>query len=346
MKGILFVELLGGLGDTLIALPAIHALALCHPQAQVAVLTFAPGAELLESDPLVRHVYRAERGSAQHPGRPREALEALLAQERFDLIVSDTTYGGIDALLEASGVRVVANLWRQPPPNQLIEERFLEILSQEGLVAPWVLTMKARLALDAGDRLWAAASFPQARRRALLHPHTGMPIKAWPLERFLALGRTLRDELGLEIVVSQGVGGEGARARELVDALAGQATLLEAGSLRQFAAAAAHTDLVVGADTGPVRLAAATGALTVALFGPSWHGRYGLRPPNVNLQGYPECPERWVPDFSQQACWYAGHCPLGRWQSCMDDIAVGDVLEAAQRLLQKTAWWGKPLAGD
>ena len=41
---ILFVELLGGIGDVLIALPAIQALARSHPDAKLAVLTFAPGA--------------------------------------------------------------------------------------------------------------------------------------------------------------------------------------------------------------------------------------------------------------------------------------------------------------
>ncbi|HOG47074.1 MAG TPA: glycosyltransferase family 9 protein [Anaerolineae bacterium] len=346
MNSILFVELLGGVGDLVIALPAIHALALSHPQARVAVLTFAPGAELLAADPLVAQVYHAVRGDAAQPDRPRRALEALLAGEPFDLIVSDTTYSGIDALLEGSGARVVSNLWRSSPPGRLIELRFLDILAEEGLIAPWACALQGRLALDAGDRLWAAAQLPADRRRALLHPHVGMPIKRWPLERFVALGRALHDELGLEIVVSAGVGAEAAQARELVAALGPGATLLAPGTLRQFAAAAAHAGLVVGADTGPVRLAGAVGALTITLFGPSWHGRYGLRPPNVNLQGYPQCPERHVPDFTRQRCWYAGQCPLGHRPSCLEDIAVGDVIEAAQRLLEKTAWWGKPLAGN
>ncbi len=338
MRRILFVELIGGLGDLVIALPAIHALALSHPQARLAVLTFAPGAELLEADPLVQRVYRAERGE----GRPRQALEALLARESFDLIVSDTTYDGIDTLLEATGTRVVANLWRTPPPDQLVEERFLELLLREELIAPWALALKGRLALAAADRMWAASHFPLPERRALLYPHTGMPIKAWPAARWVALGRALHRELGLKVVVPAGVGAESERAREIVAAIGPGAVGLEAATLRQLAAAEAHAALVVGPDTGPVRLAGAVGTLAVTLFGPSWHGRYGQRPPNINLQGHPACPERWVPDFTRQRCWYAGLCPLGRWRSCLEDIAVGDVLEAAQSLLDREAWWGKP----
>lgn len=343
MNRILFIELLGGLGDLIIALPAIHALALSHPQAHLEVLTFAPGAELLEADPLVRRVYRAERGDAAHPERPRAALEALLLQERFDLIVSDTRYAGIAALLESTGTRVVSDLWRQPPGDQLIEERFLQILREEGLIEPWTLSLTARLSLDAGDRVWAASQFPRPARRALLHPHAGMPIKAWPAQRFVALGRVLRDSYGLEIVIPEGVGREVEVSHLIARALDDGVTLLPTGTLRQFAAAVAHTDLAIGPDTGPVRIASAVGVLTVTLFGPSWSGRYGQRPFHVNLQGFSACPLRVVADFTQQPCWYAGVCPIASWRSCLEDISVGDVLEACDGLLKRPTWWGKSL---
>ena len=354
MNKILFVELLGGLGDLVIALPAIHALALSHPQAQLTVLTFAPGSELLAADPLVQRVTTAERGSAADPDRPRQALEALLASESFDLVVSDTTYAGIDTLLESTGTRVVANLWRRPPPDQRIEERFLQILAGEGLIEPWAVDLKPRLALATSDRMWAAARFQRPGRRALLHPHAGMPIKTWPEERYIALGTILRDEFGLDILVSAGnTRAEMATARRLAHALGPDTEILPSISLGRFAAAMSYMDLVVGSDTGPVRAAAAAGALTVSLYGPTWHGRYGLQPPHANCQGYPECPLRDVADFTRQPCWYAGACPLSKenpapgfaqWRTCVEDISVGDVLEAAQPLLDMTVWWGKPLS--
>lgn len=51
IREILFVELLGSIGDVLIALRAIHALARSHPAAEITVLTLPPGGELLQSDP-------------------------------------------------------------------------------------------------------------------------------------------------------------------------------------------------------------------------------------------------------------------------------------------------------
>lgn len=343
MRRILFVELLGGIGDLVIALPAIHALGLSHPRARVTVLTFAPAAQLLESDPLVQQVRIAERGDAAHPERPREAVEALLAQERFDIIVTDTRYAGIDGLLAASGARVVTDLWRQPPPDQHIGRRFLEILHHEGLIEPWTARLRPRLALDASDRLWAISHLPMNTRNVLLHPHAGMPVKTWPERYVVSLAQALQEEMGLHVVIPEGSGAETAVAQRIAGALRLPATLLPQSSLRHYAAAAACCDLAIGADTGPLRIAAAAGALTVTLFGPSWHGRYGQPPPHENLQGCSTCHLRDVADFTRQPCWYAGTCPLGGWQSCLEDISVGDVLEAANRLLGLTAWWGRSL---
>ena len=74
------VELLGGLGDVLLVLPAVHALARSHPAAELTVLTFTPGDALLAHDPLVTRVV----GTGDHAdGAPRRAVEAELdAAER------------------------------------------------------------------------------------------------------------------------------------------------------------------------------------------------------------------------------------------------------------------------
>src|SRR5690242_4520109 len=115
---ILFIELLGGIGDVVIALPAIHALARSHPAAQVTVLTFAPGGELLETDPLIHRVIYARKGEV------RQTIDALLEQNRFDLIVSDTNYEGIADCIHQYQAQsthrpyIVTNLWRSPPDHE------------------------------------------------------------------------------------------------------------------------------------------------------------------------------------------------------------------------------------
>jgi ADP-heptose:LPS heptosyltransferase len=222
MQQILFVELLGGLGDVIIALPAIHALKRSHPGASLTVLTFAPGRELISSDPLIDRVLESHRGEAR------------------------------------------------------------------------------------------------------------LTLKRWPAENFVAVGKALQTRYGATILVAEGSDPE--LAETVVVTIAGNAQILPRRSLRQLAAILSEADLVIAADTGPARIAAALAVPTITLFGPSWHGRYGEPSPHVNLQSYPTCLERNIANFTEQACWYSGHCPL-EWNTCLEDIDPDKAIYVAISLL-------------
>ena len=320
------MELLGGLGDVLISLDAIQALARSYPGARLTVLTFPPGGTLLEGDDLIHEVVYAR------PGRAREAVEEQLARGGWDLVVSDTSYDGIDALIRGSEVpRMVTNLWRSPPPDERVGERFLKLLLSDGLIPPSSVTPPL-LRLPPGERASAAAMLAGlARPLVFLLPDAGMEVKRWPEGFWGALGRALSDHLDAGIVVP--VGSDEGQAGRVAKLCGG--TVLPRGTLGGLAASLSHADLAVGADTGPARIAAALGVPTVTLFGPSWHGRYGQPPPHVNLQGHPACPQRDVSDFTQQPCWYAGVCTLEErpWRTCLEDVPVEDVLSTALTML-------------
>ncbi|WP_088893647.1 glycosyltransferase family 9 protein [Leptolyngbya ohadii] len=324
---ILFIELLGGIGDLIIALPAIHALAKSHPAARMTVLTFAPGDQLLQTDPLIDEVVIAPRGEA------KATVDRLLSQESFDLIVTDTTYDGIaEAVQQAGAERVVTNLWRSPPENQLVSDRFLAILQREGLIQPEFAQRQAQIHVRASERIEAQQKLGAAYRPLVFFCiDAGMAIKRWADESFVQLGQALQQQYGASIQVV--VGADRETAVRIAKSLGGRVSLWERGSLRQLAAAFSFADLVIGADTGPVRIAAAMNAPTITLFGPSWHGRYGQPEPQVDLQGYPQCGDRRIHNFTEQDCWYSGSCPL-EWQTCLDEITPSQVLDAARSLLE------------
>lgn len=323
---ILFVELLGGIGDVLIALRAIHALAQTHPAAKITVLTLPPGGELLDSDPQITQVVYANRDN------PRKSVEVLLSCHTFDLIVSDTNYNGIDEVIQNSGAsRVVTNLWRQPPPEQQVGDRFLQILLAEGLIGADTISAALHLHLTTVEQRRAQEAFGNLRHPLVfLCPDAGMQIKRWSTANFVTLGQALR-QYDPTVVVP--VGSDFEQAASIVSGIGSGAQILPRGTLRDLAAAIACADLMVAADTGPARIAAALNVPTVSLFGPSWHGRYGQPSPHVNLQGYPECSERNISNFTKQRCWY-GVCPLEQsWQTCVDTISPTDVLAAAEQFL-------------
>lgn len=313
---ILFVDLLGGLGDLVMALPAVHALHRRHPGARLRVLTHAPGDELLRHDPAVTDVVRAERG------RERAAVLAELDRWRPDLAVTTTRYDGIADAIADLVPRSVTNLWRDPPPDEPVGARYLRILAEEDVIAPRDVDLLPTIVLtDAeradGERLLGP---PDGHRPVVLVPSSGMAVKEWPHWRQLATALA-----GRAFVVGE---------QHVVDAWrGGPARLLPPLPLRGlaalFAVAGRRGGVVVGPDTGPMRIAAAVGARTVGIFGPTAAARYGLGPPGVDLQGLPGCPHRRPTAITEQVCWWEARCPLSAvGPACMADVAPTAVLDA------------------
>jgi ADP-heptose:LPS heptosyltransferase len=287
-------------------LPSIHALARRHPGAQLRVLTHAPGSVLLAADPAVAEVRTAEKG------RERATVVAELERRRPDLVVSTTRYDGIPEEIERRVPRSVTDLWRRPPPGELVSRRYLRILAEacvaEGPYEP------PRIHLAAAERgagvRRLAGLVPGSAAPVVLVPDAGMAVKVWPhRRRFVA---DLRAASVPALVLGQDVPPLDLRA---VAAL--------------FAAVGQRGGVVVGADTGPLRVAAAVGARTVALFGPTAATRYGLDPPSLDLQGLPGCPHRRPTAITEQVCWWDARCPLAAdGPACMADLASTRVVTA------------------
>lgn len=315
-RDILVIDLLGGLGDLCMVLPAVHALRRRHGDAALRVLTHAPGAELLTSDPAVTEVRRAQKH------HERAAVVAELDRRRPDLVVSTTRYDGIPGEIEARGMRSVTDLWRGPPADERVAQRYVAILAAEGLIdgryRPPSIHL-GRSELDAGERALAAVTPSGAP--VVLVPGAGMAVKRWPHWRALAAALTGAGTTALVVA------GDGPVPRWVGE----WATPLPSTDLRALAAvfaAVGHRDgAVVGPDTGPVRVAAAVGARTVGLFGPTLASRYGIGPPGLDLQGLPGCPHRLPTAIAEQVCWWEARCPLSAaGPACMADIGPDAVL--------------------
>ena len=81
--------------------------------------------------------------------------------------------------------------------------------------------------------------------------------------------------------------------------------------------------LVIAGDTGPLHIAAAMGAPLVGLYGPTWPERNGpWHPDEVVISRAGEC-----------VCHHKRRCLRGA--PCIDDITIGEVIEAAERRLAR-----------
>ncbi len=155
-------------------------------------------------------------------------------------------------------------------------------------------------------------------------------MKEWPAERFAQVGDALVREAGAGVLIT-GAQSDISQAWK-VAALMHEEALVVAGrtTLGQLAALLAESDLVIGADSGPLHLAVAVGTPSIHLFGPSdpdLFGPWSVRPAEhvVIRTDWPCAPCRRL-DFSPR------ELPAHR---CLEAISAEAVLRAAEDLLQR-----------
>ena len=156
------------------------------------------------------------------------------------------------------------------------------------------------------DRAVADRLLPAGRRYIVLAPTANWLPKIWPAERFVAAFRALSEGDAVPVVLAGPGETERAMAAPLLAALPGAIDLVGRLSLPEIAACLSRVSLFIGNDSGLMHLAAAAGAPTLGLFGPTSAAEYG-------------------PAGAHARAVIAGG---GR----MEDIAVAQVVEAAARL--------------
>ena len=112
----------------------------------------------------------------------------------------------------------------------------------------------------------------------VVNPVARWTTKLWPERNFAELADRLIREKNAKIIFTGG--GEDRAVNDRILSMMGEKAENWAGetTLKELAALASLSDLFVTTDTGPMHLAAASGARVVALFGPTapWRtGPYG-----------------------------------------------------------------------
>ncbi len=108
---------------------------------------------------------------------------------------------------------------------------------------------------------------------AILNPGAGWGAKQWPAERYGEVARRLAAELGTGTLINYGPGEESLawKVQEVSGGVAHPITC----SISELIALTRGARLFIGADTGPLHLAAALGVPVVAIFGPTDPARNG-----------------------------------------------------------------------
>ena len=271
-------------GDLIMATPALRAIRLRFPGAELSIMARGAVAEVCAGVPGLARVIRYEPHAAHRTLAARRELARELRRERFDLgIVFPRSFGAALWALAAGARRRLGQRgdlrgWLLTDPLPAADSRaprhhvqmFFDLaraLGCAGEPGPLEYTVREAEAA-AAQRLLRQAGDEGGRPRVAIHPGASKQPRGWHAGRWAELGARLAREWGARIVVLGG-GAEQAVAGAIA-AAAGPAALNLAGrsTLPETAALIAACDLLAANDSGAMHLAAAVGTPVVAIFGP------------------------------------------------------------------------------
>lgn len=293
---------LSAIGDVVQTLPALEAIKRLYGESEITWVVEEAAAGILKGHPLVDRLLVSRRKAwitmLKHP---RTFIEGVKGMQHFISALRDTSYdiaidfqgllksGMIIGLARArrkighSGTRELSSLFlNERLPAYDIEkhalERYLDIARYLGAVDPppaCTLPIEEELALMEGR---IAGVREQGRLLIVINPVARWETKLWPEKKFAELADRLISEKNASVVFTGSPDDRAVNDRIL--GMMKQRAMNWAGktTLRELAALAKRSDLFITTDTGPMHLAAASGAKVVALFGPTapWRtGPYG-----------------------------------------------------------------------
>ena len=271
-----------GVGDYVVAEPALAALRAAYPDAEITLLGAAHTRPLVEGrpGPCDRYVQvpltTGVRVGPDPDATPQE-LEAWCAQQRehaYDLAVQ--LHGGgrnSNALLLRLGARVTAGAATPdaPKPDRWVPYtayqhdtlRWLEVVRTVG--AP-MLRVEPHVSVTREDLAESRAALPPGDRPlVVVHPGATDGRRCYPEERLGAVARSLADR-GARVAVLGGPGDADKVARVAEGAGGDVETVVGGLSLGGLVGTLRRASLMLGNDSGPRHLAAAVGTPTVAVF--------------------------------------------------------------------------------
>ncbi|OLD69959.1 MAG: hypothetical protein AUI45_06060 [Acidobacteria bacterium 13_1_40CM_2_56_11] len=346
-RRILVVDL-DNIGDLLLATPAIRALRRSFPDATLDVLVTNYTASVVAGNPHIDGVLTCGKRIVEASLLERAALVWRIWRRRYDLGVileAHWGYAGFaELLLAVAGVprRIGRDLGKHrglltaavPPRQQHWIDTYLEVVGLVGAKPDGDhMDFPISPADEAEMEAWCREHSLAGAAPIVLFPGGTLHLisRRWGIEGFAAVGDALARSWQAPIVV---IGGPADTAlAETVVARMAVPALSAAGALSLGATGALlrRCRLFITNDSGPLHIAAAVGAPVVVILGPSDPLVFGPRGTLHEIVGAPlPCsPCIRVGDFPD--------CPIIPRELCLQAVTPSMVLEAAERLLARTA---------
>jgi lipopolysaccharide heptosyltransferase I len=266
----LLVIRLSAFGDVIHTIPAVVALREALPQTEIAWAVEPAYAELVEIVAGVKAIrVSLKRWSLSRIAAARRDVRKFDTAIDFQGLIKSALIARVSGAAKRYGF--ARDVIREKPAAWFVNRH--ANIDRSKHVVEWNMEL-ARTFAPAIARVPEVDFTPFAKdasgelarfaNRIVLLPGAGKLGKQWPVERFAELAT----RIGSDALVVWGPGEEG-----LARAIG--AEVAPATNFRQLAFVLRHARLVVGADTGPLHLAAALGTPLAGLYGPTDPARNG-----------------------------------------------------------------------
>lgn len=288
-KGIqrLLVKGTNWVGDTVMSFPAIHSLRFLFPHAHISVVVKSHLADLWKANSDVDEVIPYDMPAGAQRIFCEVQIGRLIKHRGIDLaiILPRSFSSALMVFLgrvphrigyNSEGRNVLLTEGIDCPPGLLGRHRmyyYLHLVERLGRCPSPPLPS---LSINGKQASWSKEFLLHhgLQDRVLIGLNPGATYgeaKCWPSERFVTLGRKLRDEYGASIIIF----GSSRPQEKALNAViargigAGCIDLSGRTSLLQLAALLRHCRVLVTNDTGTMHVAAGVGTRVVAIFGPT-----------------------------------------------------------------------------
>lgn len=351
-----------GMGSIVLASPLLERLRERHPGVRIDFLSLSENEEVARLYPDIDRVIGIDlsRGVLRFLLDTARTIRAL-RRERYDLLLDLEFFTRFSAILSflvapswSHGFSAKGK-WRgrlhdaEVPFNAYchVTQNFLTLLAGDPMNpvdAGAVSGTRALPVLRPPEGGWerchaklaADPAWRDDERLVVVNPNAGdmAPERRWPAEQFAELLVHLTAQASANVVLVGAPVDRGRADAVLKLSETGSRVVNLAGrcDVPELVALLAHADVVVTNDSGPMHLAAAVGASTVALFGPETPVLYGpLRSAEdqrhaVHYLSLGCSPCMFVHDNKVLSCWFSQ-------AKCMTGIAVADVLASVRAIL-------------
>lgn len=262
------------IGDVLVTTPLAFSIKQAIPNAIVDYLVFEGTEMVLAKNQYVDHVMTIPPGS-------KDTNFATSLWNRYDIAIATGTSDRMVIFSAIAGRKRVGLLYRLPKEwwKRLLLNTHVQYDDTRHVV--WnILATLAPLGIPAFPRVVmgyddADVDFAKQRLPAgkfiVMHPYSRGSYKQWPAEHWARLASLIEEQLGVAAIFSITPSEDDQKVLQQIKSYATNSlkTFPEPFTLNQVAAALALSCAYIGIDTVVTHIAAAVGAPTIAVYGPT-----------------------------------------------------------------------------